>query len=96
VSVVLLAMPAMLLTVSSAHLRYQADWTPTLLILGTTGFWLARRRFAEHPTARGIVTALALVTTVVTLTAGPIVAVTRTPSHFSNHRAEPFTDPERY
>jgi len=74
VSVVLQAMPAMLLTVSSAHLRYQADWTPTLLILATTGFWLARRRFAERPRARGIVTALALVTAVVTVIAGPIVA----------------------
>jgi hypothetical protein len=95
-SVVLLAIPALLLTATSAHLRYQADWTSTLLILSMMGFWLARRRFAEHARARGIATAVALLAAAVTIAAGPMLAVTRTPSHFSVHRSAPYVDPERY
>jgi hypothetical protein len=95
VGAVLLAVPAMLLTVTSAHLRYQADWTPTVLVLAVMGFWLARRRFAEHARARGVVSAVALFAAAVTIAAGPVLAVTRTPSHFSVHRSAPYLDPER-
>jgi hypothetical protein len=94
-SMALLAAPALLLAVASAHLRYQADWTPALLVLGMMGFWLARRRFAGNARARGGVTTVALLAAAVTIAAGPMLAVTRTPSHFSVHRSAPFIDPER-
>jgi hypothetical protein len=95
VCAVALAAPAMLLAVSGAHLRYQADWTPTLMLLAIVGFWLARRGLEEHRGARRVVTAVALFAAAVTIALGPVMAVTRTPSHFSVQRTAPFVDPER-
>jgi hypothetical protein len=79
----LLASPALILTVTSSSMRYQADWTTTLLLLAMIGFWTSIRRLAHRPRWREACCAAGVALAAITILAGPLLAVMRSPGHFT-------------